>query len=76
MSDELRILEQLEKLNIQAAKQNSFGRMFVTGIIYGIGFFVGSAIIATIAFGLIAPFAGQIEWVRNAFVSGLDTLRK
>jgi hypothetical protein len=76
MSDELRILEQLEKLNAQAAKQNSYGRMFITGIVYGIGFFVGSAIIATIVFGLVAPFAGQIKWVHDAFVGGLDTLRK
>jgi len=40
------IIGNLEKINRQLVRQNSFGRIFSVGIIYGIGFFIGSAIIA------------------------------
>ena len=70
-----KIIEHLEILNTLVAKQNSFARMFVTGIIYGIGFFVGSAIIATIAFGILGPLFAQIPWIRNAFETGIMLLR-
>lgn len=73
--DEVKIIENLERINRQIAKQNSLGRIFFVGIIYGIGFFVGSAIIATIALGILAPWFGQIPWVRNAFEAGITLLR-
>jgi hypothetical protein len=44
--------------------------MFVSGILYGIGFFVGSAIIATIALGIFGPWFAQIPWVRAAYEAG------
>lgn len=68
------IIGNLEKINRQLARQNSFGRMFVVGIVYGVGFFVGSAVIATIAFGILGPWVGQIPWVRNAFETGASLL--
>lgn len=70
------IIGQLEALNRQVARQNSLGRMFFVGIIYGIGFFVGSAIIATIAFGILGPWFGQFEWIRSAFETGVSLLRQ
>ena len=70
-----KIIEHLEVLNRQVARQNSFAHMFVVGIIYGVGFFVGSAIIATIAFGILGPWFGQIPWIRNAFETGASLLR-
>ena len=70
------IVELLEELNRQTARQNSLGRMFVIGIIYGVGFFVGSAIIATIAFGVLGPWFGEIGWVRNAFETGASLLHQ
>ncbi|OGG78223.1 hypothetical protein A3A36_01820 [Candidatus Kaiserbacteria bacterium RIFCSPLOWO2_01_FULL_52_12b] len=70
------IVELLEMLNGQVARQNSLPRMFVIGIIYGIGFFVGSAIIATIAFGVFGPWFGQFAWIRNAFETGASLLRQ
>lgn len=69
-----KIIENLELLNHQVARQNSFGRMLVIGVIYGIGFFFGSAIIATIAFGILGPWFGQIEWIRSAFETGAAIL--
>ena len=69
------IIEQLEKLNAQVARQNSIRRVFAVGVVYGIGFFVGSAVIATIALGIFGPYFGQIPWVRNAFETGLQLKR-
>jgi len=50
--------------------------MFMAGIIYGLGFFVGSAIIATIVFGILGPWFGQFQWIRDAFETGVSLLRK
>ena len=66
------IISQLEVLNKAVASQNSYSQMFLRGIIYGIGFFVGSAIIATIMLGIIGPLVAQVPWIRNTFVTGHD----
>ena len=65
-----KIIEHLDLLNKQVARQNSVSRMFIVGIVYGVGFFFGSAIIATIAFGVLGPWFAQIPWVRTAFETG------
>ena len=65
-----KIIEHLDLLNKQVKRQNSLSRMFFAGIIYGIGFFVGSAIIATIALGILGPLFAQIPWVRSSFETG------
>jgi uncharacterized membrane protein len=64
------IIEQLQKLNKSVDKQNSIRHMFNVGVVYGIGFFIGSAVIATIALGIIGPIAGKISWLRNSFQAG------
>lgn len=66
----------LEKINRQLEKQNSLWRMVVVGIMYGIGFFLGSAVIATIAFGILGPYFGQFAWIRTAFESGMSLLHR
>lgn len=65
-----KIVEQLEMLNHKMEQQNSVGYIFSRGIIYGIGFFIGSAVIATIAFGVLSPWVGQIQWVKDNFERG------
>lgn len=65
-----KIVEQLEILNEKMAEQNKVRRIFFTGIIYGVGFFIGSAIIATLAFGVLSPWFGRIDWVRDNFERG------
>lgn len=60
----------LEKINQELVLQNSFRRMFFIGVVYGIGFFAGSAVIATIALGYFGPWFAQIPWIRDAFVTG------
>ncbi len=69
-----KIIENLEALNKRLAWQNSFWAIFSMGILYGIGFFIGSAIIATIALGFLGPWFAQIQWVRSTFEMGLFLL--
>lgn len=69
------IIAHLETLNRQIARQNSFARMFVVGIVYGIGFFIGSAIIATIALGIFGPWLARIPWIHDTFVTGSALIR-
>ena len=69
------IVGRLDQVIGQLAKQNSFARMFVVGLCYGIGFAVGSAIIATLVIGVLAPFVAEIPGVREAFGAGVEVLR-
>lgn len=64
------IIEQLHVLNALVRKQNSVRHIFMTGVIYGLGAFLGSAIIATILFGIFAPYLAHFDWVRSAFERG------
>lgn len=65
-----KIIEQLELLNKKMTQQNSVRHNFMKGIIYGIGFFIGSVVIATILLGLLSPWFGKIDFVRNTFERG------
>ncbi len=64
------ITEQLVELNKKMAYQNSMRLTFLKGIIYGVGFFIGSAIIATIVVGILSPWIGEVDWVRDSFERG------
>jgi F0F1-type ATP synthase assembly protein I len=70
-----KIIEHLDMLNAQVRRQNSMGRMLGAGIAYGIGFFIGTSIIATILFGIIGPMVGRISWVRSAFETGMSLVK-
>lgn len=65
-----KIIHQLEMVNEKLTKQNSIKHIFITGIVYGVGFFIGSAILATIALGILGPWLGKIEWVRETYETG------
>lgn len=66
------VIEHLDTLNKQIRRQNSLGHMFIVGIVYGIGFFIGSVILATIAFGVFGPLLGKISWIQSAFNAGVS----
>lgn len=70
-----KIIEQLEILNSGIKRQNSIRHIVTTGVIYGIGFFIGSAIIATIALGILGPIFGKISWVEENFERGTEILQ-
>ena len=67
-----RIIEELEALNTKMERQNSVRHILVTGIIYGVGFFIGSAILATIALGVLGPWVGQISWIGDNYERGTE----
>lgn len=69
-----KIVEEVEQLRTQLKRQNSLGRVLVVGVVYGIGFFVGSAILATIAFGIFGPWFGQVGWIRSSYEAGSQLL--
>ncbi len=69
-----RIIEQLEEANRHLARQNSVRHSFFVGVVYGVGFFIGSAILATIMLGLVAPYLKN-GWVGRSYETGA-TLRK
>lgn len=70
-----KIIKQLEILNAGIERQNSTKHVIITGIIYGIGFFIGSAILATIALGILGPIFGKISWVGENFERGTSLLQ-
>ena len=70
-----KIIEQLEALNAKLAKQISIKNVLFNGVIYGIGFFIGSAIIATIVLGVLGPVFGKIEWVKTNYETGTSILK-
>lgn len=64
------VIEQLKLLNTKIEMQDSVRHVLTRGIIYGIGFFIGSVIIATISLGVLSPWLGKIDWVRDNFERG------
>lgn len=64
------IIEELKSLNEKIEEQKSLKRIFLKGVIYGVGFFVGSAILATILLGFLRPWVSQIDWARENFERG------
>ena len=69
------LIEEMAELKEEVAQQNSLSWMFVRGMVYGVGFVIGSAIIATILIGLFSPWLADIPWVRDTFETGEALLR-
>ena len=70
-----KILLQLEHLNNRLERQGMIRYQFREGIIKGIGFFIGSAILATILLGILGPIFGDIQWVRDTYQTGEEILQ-
>lgn len=64
------VLEELQKLNQETAKGHSLRRTFLVGIVYGVGFVVGSVVVATILIGILGPVFLQIPIARDFFENG------
>ncbi len=69
------IIKQLIVLNGSIRKQSSVMYNIRIGMIYGIGFFIGSAIIATIALGIFGPMLGKVSWIGDNFSKGNSILQ-
>jgi hypothetical protein len=70
-----KIIEQLEQLNAKLEKQGRVRYQLREGIIKGVGFFIGSAILATILLGILGPIFGDIQWVRDTYETGEEILK-
>jgi hypothetical protein len=66
------IITELEELNDELHAQNSKRQTLLRGIMYGIGIFIGSAIIATAILGIISPWLGEVGWIRDLFQRGSE----
>ncbi len=69
------LIAELKKLNTQILAERSLKRVFLKGIAYGVGFFVGSAILAVIAVGIFGPLIANISWVEESFERGNTILQ-
>lgn len=69
------ILKELQLANKQLRLQNALWRVLLVGVVYGIGFFIGSVILATIAFGVFGPWFGRVHWIERAFTTGTQLSR-
>ena len=49
------IINQLQGLNDKIAQQNDWAHIFATALVYGVGFVIGSTILATIILGFALP---------------------
>jgi hypothetical protein len=74
LREQEKLIEEMTELKEQVADQNSLPKMFVRGIVYGIGFVIGSAVIATILIGIFGPLVSDIPWVQDTFRAGRDIL--
>jgi hypothetical protein len=70
MPEDSEILSHIRDINYQLQRQNSLLRMLMAGMLYGVGFVIGSAFLATIVFGVFGPIVSQIPWVQNTFQIG------
>lgn len=70
------ILGELQKLNATIEYQYSFRRMFWSGVIYGVGFFLGSAVLAVVLLGIFGPYLAGVQWFQRAFQTGHEILHQ
>jgi hypothetical protein len=67
-NDEGKIVENLEELNESLASQNSAKSFLVKGMLYGVGFVVGSTILAAILFSVLNIVLGDVPII-GKFIS-------
>lgn len=60
------IIENLERLNSNVARQLSVRHIFMTGMIYGVGFVIGSSILAAVVVGILSPILDDIPFLQKA----------
>lgn len=59
------IIDQLERLNEKLAKQNSWLHIFLTALVYGVGFVIGSTMLASVIIGFALPFLRTLNPFHN-----------
>ena len=67
------IVEHLERLNKNVERQISVFHIFMTGIIYGVGFVIGSSILAAFAVGIVTEIFGPVSFISSMIESPIAT---
>ena len=58
------IIDELKALNDKLARQNHWGHIFSTAIVYGVGFVIGSTILASILASIFLPLLRRTPYVQ------------
>ncbi len=58
------IIDELQHLNDKLARQNHWGHIFATAIVYGVGFVIGSTILASILASIFLPLLQRTPYVQ------------
>lgn len=58
------IVENLAELNKTVISQRSFSRVFVMGMVYGVGFVIGSSVLAVFILGVLSHIFGDLPIVQ------------
>jgi hypothetical protein len=75
MEQESELIAQVKLLSAQLAQQNSFWQALMRGVFYGVGFVIGSAVLAVLVIGVLLPFVKDIPGVQEAFINGVSIIR-
>ena len=59
------IIDQLEGLNEKLARQNSWGHIFAAALVYGVGFIIGSTILASILASAFLPILQRAPYMHS-----------
>ena len=64
----------VQQLNAQLQRQNSFKQRFLDGVVYGVGFVIGSVLVASVLIGLLSPWLKQLPFVQGLYQSGQQVI--
>ncbi len=59
------IIDQLESLNEKIARQNSWRHIFTAALVYGVGFVIGSTILASILASAFLPILQRAPYMHG-----------
>lgn len=59
------VAETLEELNTNMKKQVSIRHMFFIGMIYGVGFIIGSTVVAVVLLHILGVLFGDVPLLEN-----------
>jgi hypothetical protein len=70
------LIRHIDALTVQMEKRNSLWYTLLWGVFYGVGFVIGSVVLATILIGIFLPFVRTIPGIQQAFQSGVGVIQQ
>lgn len=59
------IIDELQGLNEKLARQNHWGHIFAAAVVYGVGFVIGSTILASILASIFLPILQRAPFMHS-----------